>query len=140
MAQLSGKTARVSGGARGIGAAIAQAIVDNGGNVVIGDLLDDDGTALAERLGPTATYVHLDVTNPREWAAAVAAAVATHGQLDVLVNNAGIAPRPARRGREACRLPRERRLVVLDRRRVRGRRRRDCRRADRHQALLAEVG
>ncbi len=91
MAQLNNKVALVSGGARGIGAATAQAIVDSGGSVVIGDLLDDEGAALAEQLGATATYVHLNVTSPSDWAAAVDSAVETYGRLDVLVNNAGIA-------------------------------------------------
>ena len=91
MAQLDGKVALVSGGARGIGASIARALVEDGGKVVIGDLLDEEGAALAEQRGPSTTYVHLDVTSLRDWTAAVDSAVQTYGQLDVLVNNAGIA-------------------------------------------------
>jgi 3alpha(or 20beta)-hydroxysteroid dehydrogenase len=59
--------------------------------VVIGDLLDTDGAALAEQLGESARYVHLNVTSIDEWEAAVAHATSEFGGLDVLVNNAGVA-------------------------------------------------
>ena len=91
MSRLDGKVVLVTGGARGIGAAIARAVVDEGAKVVIGDVLDRDGEALATELGASATYVHLDVTKPDDWDAAVATAVETYGKLNVLVNNAGIA-------------------------------------------------
>jgi 3alpha(or 20beta)-hydroxysteroid dehydrogenase len=91
MHRLDGKVALVSGAARGIGAAVAEALAHNGAKVVIGDLLDEDGRARAEQIGSSATYVHLDVTNPDDWSAAVATAVERYGKLDVLVNNAGIA-------------------------------------------------
>jgi 3alpha(or 20beta)-hydroxysteroid dehydrogenase len=74
-----------------MGAAHARLMVAEGAKVVIGDLLDKDGEALAKELGPAAAYVHLDVTKPVDWEAAVATAVKTYGRLDVLVNNAGIA-------------------------------------------------
>ena len=60
----------VTGGARGIGAGIARAMVAEGAKVVIGDVLDREGEALATELGASATYVHLDVTDPDEWEAA----------------------------------------------------------------------
>ncbi|MBD3941777.1 glucose 1-dehydrogenase [Microbacterium sp. NEAU-LLC] len=88
---LEGKVAFVTGGARGIGEAYARALHDAGGRVVIADILDDEGTALAEELGARARYVHLDVTNEGEWDAAVQASLDAFGALDVLVNNAGIA-------------------------------------------------
>ena len=91
MSRLEGKVALVTGGARGIGAAIARAMIDHGAKVVIGDVLDRDGEALAEGLGTSAKYVHLDVTKPGDWDAAVATAIKTYGKLNVLVNNAGIA-------------------------------------------------
>ena len=91
MSQLNGKVAVVSGGARGIGAAIAQEIVNHGGSVVIGDLLQEEGAALAARMGPATTFVPLDVTDPDSWSEAVATAGETYGRVTTLVNNAGIA-------------------------------------------------
>jgi 3alpha(or 20beta)-hydroxysteroid dehydrogenase len=64
--------------------------VDEGAKVVTGDVLDDEGKALADELGEAARFVHLDVTQPAQWKAAVATAVDEFGRLDVLVNNAGI--------------------------------------------------
>ena len=75
MSDLNGRVALVSGAARGIGAAIAQTMVDHGAKVVIGDGLDREEQALAEKIGPPAMCVHLDVTSPDEWTAAVATAV-----------------------------------------------------------------
>lgn len=89
MAALDGKVALVTGGSRGIGAAIARVLVRDGAVVVIADVLDEPGRALADDLG--GDYQHLDVTDPGAWAAAVDTIVERHGKLDVLVNNAGIA-------------------------------------------------
>ena len=89
--QLDGKIALISGGARGLGAAHARALVAEGARVVLGDLLDEEGAALAAALGDAARYIHLDVTEEDSWAAAVAYAEAEFGVVDVLVNNAGIA-------------------------------------------------
>lgn len=92
MARVSGKVALISGGARGMGASHARLLVQEGAKVVIGDLLDEDGAALAAELGDdNARYVHLDVTDYAQWEAAVAAATEAFGRLDVVVNNAGIA-------------------------------------------------
>jgi 3alpha(or 20beta)-hydroxysteroid dehydrogenase len=88
--RLEGKVGILTGAARGIGAAIAQAMVDEGARVVIGDVLDQEGKALAAEIGPAARYVRLDVTKPADWVAAVDAATRTFGELNVLVNNAGI--------------------------------------------------
>jgi len=91
MGRVDGKAALISGGARGIGAASARALVAEGARVVIGDILDDEGGKVADELGDAARYVHLDVTNPDDWSAAVEATVAEFGRLNVLFNNAGIA-------------------------------------------------
>jgi 3alpha(or 20beta)-hydroxysteroid dehydrogenase len=91
MGRVDGKVALISGGARGIGAADARLLVAEGAKVVIGDIRDDEGKALADELGADASYVHLDVTRPEDWTAAVDAAVRDFGKLTVLVNNAGIA-------------------------------------------------
>lgn len=73
-----------------MGASHARLLVAEGAQVVIGDILDDDGKALADELGAAARYVHLDVTVPEGWKAAVGTAVDEFGKLNVLVNNAGI--------------------------------------------------
>jgi 3alpha(or 20beta)-hydroxysteroid dehydrogenase len=91
MGRVSGKVALISGGSRGIGAACARSLVAEGGQVVLGDILDDEGKALAAELGDAARYVHLDVVDAEQWQAAVATAVGEFGKLNVLVNNAGIA-------------------------------------------------
>src|SRR6201986_5546129 len=89
MGRVDEKVALISGGARGMGAAHARALVGEGAKVVIGDILDDQGKALADELGDAARYVHLDVTQPDQWDAAVATTVGEFGKLNVLVNNAG---------------------------------------------------
>jgi 3alpha(or 20beta)-hydroxysteroid dehydrogenase len=90
MGRVQDKVVLISGGARNIGGASARMLVDEGARVVIGDLLDEEGAALAASLGDSARYVHLDVTSEEDWAAAVDFAVAEFGKLDVLFNNAGI--------------------------------------------------
>ncbi|MEU2043024.1 glucose 1-dehydrogenase [Nocardia niwae] len=90
MGRLTGKVALISGGARGMGAAHARALVAADARVVLGDVLDDEGAALAAELGDNAAYVHLDVREPEEWRTAVGEAVQRFGSLSVLVNNAGI--------------------------------------------------
>jgi len=88
--RLDGKVVLISGGARGMGASHAREMVAHGAKVVCGDILDAEGELVAEELGDRARYVHLDVTRREDWDAAVAAAVAEFGVVDVLVNNAGI--------------------------------------------------
>lgn len=88
--RVEGKVALISGGARGMGAEDARLLVEEGARVVIGDVRDDEGRALASELGDAARYVHLDVTQLDQWEAAVATATGEFGKLDVLVNNAGI--------------------------------------------------
>jgi 3alpha(or 20beta)-hydroxysteroid dehydrogenase len=90
MGRLDGKVAIITGGARGQGAAEARLFVAEGAKVLIGDVLDDEGRAVAAELGHAAVYVHLDVTDEAQWAAAVALAEERFGPVDVLVNNAGI--------------------------------------------------
>ncbi|MFJ5958934.1 glucose 1-dehydrogenase [Paenarthrobacter sp. NPDC092416] len=91
MERVIDKVALVTGAARGIGAAVASRLHGEGARVVLADVLDDEGKDTAERIGPGALYVHLDVTSPQDWDVAVAAALDTFGGLNVLVNNAGIA-------------------------------------------------
>ena len=90
MGRVDGKVALISGGARGMGAAHARMLVAEGAKVVIGDILDDEGKALADEIGESARYVHLDVTQFDQWESAVSTATQEFGTLNVLVNNAGI--------------------------------------------------
>ncbi|WP_328478010.1 glucose 1-dehydrogenase [Actinoplanes sp. NBC_00393] len=91
MGRLDGKVALITGGARGMGKAHARHFAAEGARVVIGDVLDDKGQAVADGLGADrCRFVHHDVTSEDEWAAAVAATLSAFGRVDVLVNNAGI--------------------------------------------------
>jgi 3alpha(or 20beta)-hydroxysteroid dehydrogenase len=88
---LDGRVALVTGGARGIGEAAVRALHAAGARVVIADVADAPGEALAAELGDRAGFVHLDVSDDAGWSRAVKGVVADLGSLDVLVNNAGIA-------------------------------------------------
>jgi 3alpha(or 20beta)-hydroxysteroid dehydrogenase len=90
MGRVDNKVALITGGARGMGAADARMLVKEGAKVVIGDILDNEGQALADELGDAARYVHLDVSSADDWTAAVETALSSFGTLNVLVNNAGI--------------------------------------------------
>jgi 3alpha(or 20beta)-hydroxysteroid dehydrogenase len=89
MGRLDEKVAIVTGGARGMGEATVRLLVEEGAKVVIGDVLDEPGLALAEELGEGTVFLHMDVTRKTDWEAAVAAAESL-GSLNVLVNNAAI--------------------------------------------------
>jgi 3alpha(or 20beta)-hydroxysteroid dehydrogenase len=91
MARVAGKVALITGGSRGIGEACARTLAAEGASVVVADILDEPGQALADELGEAARYFHLDVSSAHDWEAAVAFTVAEFGSLNVLVNNAGIA-------------------------------------------------
>lgn len=90
MGRFDGWVALVSGGARGMGASHVRGLAGEGAKVVFGDILDDDGKALAEELGDSAHYLHLNVTKDDDWKMAVAAAEEAFGPISLLVNNAGI--------------------------------------------------
>jgi NAD(P)-dependent dehydrogenase (short-subunit alcohol dehydrogenase family) len=87
---LSEKTAFISGGASGIGAATARRFVRDGAKVILGDLQDDKGSALARELGEKALFVHLDVTSEESWKSAMDAAQKRFGALTTVINSAGI--------------------------------------------------
>ena len=84
----AGRVAVITGGAQGIGEACARRFAAEGAHVVLADVDDVRGQALAAELG--ALYVHCDVGNKREVEAAVATTIQAHNRIDVLVNNAGI--------------------------------------------------
>jgi len=88
--RLEGKVALISGASKGQGEAEARLFLAEGAAVVLGDVLDTEGEAVAASLGDRARYVHLDVTNEDDWKQAVRTAGDTFGGLDVLINNAGI--------------------------------------------------
>lgn len=88
--RMDGRVALVTGGARGMGAAEVRRLVAEGAKVVITDVLDAEGEALAAELGEAAIYQHLDVTDEAGWEAVAKMAKETFGPVTALVNNAGI--------------------------------------------------
>ncbi|WP_328377455.1 glucose 1-dehydrogenase [Streptomyces sp. NBC_00440] len=90
MGKLDGRVIVITGAARGQGEQEARLFVAEGAKVLLGDVLDEQGAALAKELGESAAYVRLDVTREADWSAAVEAAKETFGKIDGLVNNAGI--------------------------------------------------
>ncbi len=89
MGRLAGKVAIVTGGARGMGEATSRLFAAEGARVVIADVLDREGEALAGAIGSAALFRHHDVTDEASWEAVTADAVRQFGGVDVLVNNAG---------------------------------------------------
>lgn len=90
MGRLDGKVAIITGGARGMGGAHGTRFVAEGARVLLTDVLDDDGAALARDLGGDAAFVHHDVASEADWSAVVQTAVERFGGLDIVVNNAGV--------------------------------------------------
>jgi 3alpha(or 20beta)-hydroxysteroid dehydrogenase len=88
--RLVGKVAVITGAARGTGAVIAARVVAEGGRVILADVLDDRGEAVAAAIGTAARYVHCDVTRDGDWTRLVTQTNETFGALDVLVNNAAV--------------------------------------------------
>ncbi|MCL2318453.1 MAG: SDR family oxidoreductase [Treponema sp.] len=91
--RLEGKTALITGGAQGLGAAIASRFAEEGAVVCIGDLKADTGAVTVNAIkakGGRAFFVTLDVTSEKSWIDAMATVIKEAGKLDVLVNNAGI--------------------------------------------------
>jgi len=88
--RLEGKVALVTGGARGIGAAIVRRLHAEGAKVAIADVLADEGRALAAELGARTAFFAHDVGDEASWAGTVTAVTGAFGGLDLLVNNAGI--------------------------------------------------
>ncbi len=88
--RLEGKVAAITGAASGFGAGASRRFIEEGGKVVMGDIQDDAGQALADELGDAACFVHCDVTREDEVANMVDTAVSRYGQLDIMYNNAGV--------------------------------------------------
>ncbi len=87
---LDGKVAVVTGAGRGTGSVIARRFAEEGATVVVVDILEAEGTALAAALGAPATFHKCDVTDEAAWGVLAHAVLAEHGRIDVLVNNAAI--------------------------------------------------
>lgn len=90
MFRLDDKTAFITGAGSGIGEDTARAFVEQGANVVIGDVDEDAGRRVAAELGAGALYVRADVTDPASVSAALRTSIDRFGRLDILVNNAGV--------------------------------------------------
>jgi NAD(P)-dependent dehydrogenase (short-subunit alcohol dehydrogenase family) len=88
--ELAGKVAIITGAARGLGQGMAELFVEEGAKVVIADLRDDEGAALAKSLGSSARYRRCDVSSREDFQALVDFAVSEFGGLNVLCNNAGL--------------------------------------------------
>lgn len=90
MTRLTEKVAIITGGSQGMGEATVRKFVAEGARVVIGDILDEKGEALAAELGDQVMYHHLDVGSQEDWQNLVDSVLAKWGLINVLVNNAGI--------------------------------------------------
>lgn len=90
MKRFKNRTVIITGGARGMGASHARGFVAEGANVVIADVLEEEGRMLAAELGDRAIFSRLNVTSEADWGLTVAAAEDAFGPVSVLVNNAGI--------------------------------------------------
>ncbi|CAN5353419.1 glucose 1-dehydrogenase [soil metagenome] len=90
MGRLSGKVAIITGAARGMGASHARIFASEGARVILTDVREDAGRAVAEELGGAGHFIRHDVTSPADWDQVVAEAESHFGQINILVNNAGI--------------------------------------------------
>lgn len=98
MGRVEGKVALISGGGSGIGRAISEMLAEEGAAVVVADIDEKTGSSVAEQIGShggRARFVPLDVTNEAAWDEAIAATLDAFAHLDVVVNNAGVAPNHA---------------------------------------------
>jgi len=90
MGRLDGKVALVTGAARGTGEQVARLFADEGARVLVADVLEEPGRAVASSLGDAGHFVCLDVTSEQSWRSAVEEGTSHFGGLTVLVNNAGV--------------------------------------------------
>lgn len=91
--RLKNKVALITGAASGMGESAAHIFADEGARVMLADILENEGTAVAEAIkasGGDASFVALDVSNEEQWRSGIDATVARYGRLDILVNNAGL--------------------------------------------------
>src|SRR5579863_4881077 len=91
--RLAGKAAFITGGASGLGRAMAMAFATEGADVAIADIDGARGRQTAHEIGDRAMFLEHDVTQEDQWVANLASAVRSFGHLDTLVNNAGVGVR-----------------------------------------------
>ena len=94
MFRLDGKVAIITGGATGIGASAVYLFHENGAKVVIADIQNTMGQAIADKLGENVGYIHCDVANEDDICNLIDATISKYGQLDITYNNAGIVDIP----------------------------------------------
>lgn len=90
MSRVAGKIALVTGAARGIGQETARLLHQEGAQLIISDILDDEGHAFTKSLGSRAEYEHLDVSDETQWQVLTKKLMQQYGHIDILFNNAGI--------------------------------------------------
>ncbi|UOQ84888.1 glucose 1-dehydrogenase [Gracilibacillus salinarum] len=90
MSRLAGKVALITGGARGMGASHVKCFKQEGASVMIADILEEEGRALADQLGGNVQFKKLDVTKRNNWQEVIQYTEDIFGKIDILVNNAGI--------------------------------------------------
>ena len=90
MGRVAGKVAIVTGAASGMGKSDAELLAREGARVVLADLNETGGQAVADAIGDAAIFMRLDVTDEDNWRSVIAATVEHFGRLDILVNNAGM--------------------------------------------------
>ena len=88
--KLENKIVLITGSARGIGKAIAELFSSEGATIIVTDILDEEGEKLSKEIGEQSEYLHLDVKSEKEWIETTNEIIEKYGQLDVLINNAGI--------------------------------------------------
>ncbi|GMA65073.1 glucose 1-dehydrogenase [Alicyclobacillus fastidiosus] len=90
MGRLDGKVALITGAAQGMGASHARKFIKEGAKVILTDINEKGGSALAEELGSNALFLKHDVTSKESWEQVVEKGISTFGEITVLVNNAGV--------------------------------------------------
>src|SRR5699024_5898352 len=103
MARIKGKIAMITGAAQGMGEAHARMCIKEGAKVMLTDILEEKGEALAKELGDNSLFLKQDVTCAEDWTKVVEAAEKHFGPVNVLVNNAGITMAKSKIGRASCR-------------------------------------
>jgi 3alpha(or 20beta)-hydroxysteroid dehydrogenase len=115
--RVEGKVVLITGGARGQGASHGEALAREDARVVLGDVLDEEGSNLADELagqGLPVRYTHLDVSSQDDWRAAIEFAQAEFGPVTVLVNNAGIGTGDGPSGLADCSLDSWHRVIAVN--------------------------